>query len=149
MGKRRRPLDREAFVLAAMSPAGGKRYSPTQIQKLLFLLDREISERTGGPYFDFRPYHYGPFDKDVYHVLESLAGKDQVFIDNGFDRHRCYALTVDGFQKGEGALGQLPPKAQKYIRKCSEFVLSCSFPQLVGAIYRKYPDMRQNSIYGD
>ena len=62
-----RELSRENLVLAAFASAGGRRHTPVQAQKLLFLLDREVPS-LGTP-FKFIPYHYGPFDPEVYDVL--------------------------------------------------------------------------------
>jgi hypothetical protein len=38
-------------------------------------------------------------------------------------------------------------KAIAYIRQASEFVRSLSFTQLVSAIYKAYPEMRENSVF--
>ena len=58
-------------VVSGARAAGGPGiiFNPVQIQKLLFLFDREIPEQVGGPHFQFVAYHYGPFDLEVYGVL--------------------------------------------------------------------------------
>lgn len=140
-------MEKSTFVLAAMSPAGGRRYSPVQIQKLMFLLDREISDLIGGPYFVFQPYHYGPFDKDVYAVLETLADQGLVDLDDRMVNRRSCALTPSGLEAGQEAFSELDPKAQDFIRRSSEFVRKHTFSALVSAIYKKYPEMRQNSVF--
>lgn len=66
-------MDREDLVLACLAPAKGALHSPVQVQKMFFLIDRNISEDIEGPLFDFHPYDYGPFDKAVYETLEKLA----------------------------------------------------------------------------
>ena len=35
-------MDRDQFMLAAMSPAGTGFFTPVQVQKMFFLLDRNI-----------------------------------------------------------------------------------------------------------
>ena len=50
-----------AAAFAATEP--GTKFDPLRAQKLLFLIDQVVSERIGGPFFDFRPYLYGPFDQ--------------------------------------------------------------------------------------
>ena len=47
LGGKMTDLNREGLVLAAMYPNGTRTYSPVQIQKLLFLLDRNIGKQTG------------------------------------------------------------------------------------------------------
>ena len=138
----------EAFVLAAMSQEGGKKYSPVQIQKLLFVLEKELRERINGPHFDFQPYDYGPFDKNVYSVLGELSTKGHVTISHGIGkRYPHYSLTLSGLEVGRDALSRYDTNAQAYIAQVSEFVLSCTFPELVAAIYKAYPEMRVNSVF--
>ena len=52
-------MDRRDYVLATLS-AGGEHtsFSPAQVQKLFFLIDREIPQWVGGPHFRFEPYDY-------------------------------------------------------------------------------------------
>ena len=133
------------IVLAALAPVQGKQHSPVQVQKLLFLLDREASQLVDGPHFNFEPYNYGPFDKAVYQVLDALDEDELVTIRSG-GWQRTYALTPTGQNEGDRLLGELSDAAQDYIRRASTFVLKLNFLQLVSAIYKAYPDMRTNSI---
>lgn len=141
-------MNKEEVILAAMSPAKGAPFSPVQIQKLLFLIDRNIAEYVGGPHFNFQPYSYGPFDKEVYMTLEILADKGEVFIDTD-GRYRKYRLTVTGQQRGEQIFASLPPNIQEYLTELSGFVRGLTFTQLVAAIYKEYPEMRRNSVFQD
>ena len=137
-----RPRD---IVLAALAPSEGSQYSPVQVQKLLFLIDREAANLIGGPHFNFVPYNYGPFDSAVYRVLEDLDDEDLVTIRSD-SWGRMYALTPPGQKEGERLLDTLPERAHGYIRQASIFVRSLSFSQLVSAIYKAYPEMRKNSV---
>ena len=133
-------------MLAALSVAGGATHTPVQVQKLFFLIDQEISKHIGGKHFDFEPYNYGPFDRAVYQELEMLAAKGYVeFVPQS--TWSSYRLTEDGQAKGEEYLAKLDKKAVSYIRDVSEFVRSLSFTQLVSAIYKAYPKMRENSVF--
>lgn len=138
---------REQIVLAALAPAFGKQHTPVQVQKLLFLLDQEIPRLIGGPVFRFAPYDYGPFDKDVYDTLETLADSELIIVQWDGTMRR-FSLTPAGQDEGDRSLSKLDEKARDYIREASNFVRSLSFSQLVSAIYRAYPDMRVNSIFG-
>jgi hypothetical protein len=76
VGNRRR-MDRSSLVLAALAAAGGNAaFTPVQVQKLLFLIDREAGRLVGGPHFDFLPYDYGPFDRAVMIPLTSSRSED-------------------------------------------------------------------------
>ena len=140
-------MDQESLVLAAMSPARGARHSPAQVQKLFFLIDQELGRLIGGPFFEFGPHHYGPFDKNVYVVLESLAEQGDVNIDHRSFSFRTYALTPGGLEAGRAALAGVDQVARDYIRRCSKFVRGLTFSELVSAIYKAYPAMRENSVF--
>ena len=60
-------MNREQYVLASMSMAKNQALSPVQAQKFFFLLEKNASCVVADePYFDFKPYDYGPFDRSVY-----------------------------------------------------------------------------------
>lgn len=142
-------LSRRDAVLAALSLARGAGFTPVQVQKLCFLLDREAASALGGPHFNFTPYHYGPFDHAVYEQLEELSAEELVSIDDTGHRLRRYALTPQGQAAGEAVASTLPPPVREYLGKLVEFVRGASFAQLVSAIYRRYPEMRVNSVFQD
>ena len=143
-------MRREDFVLAALSLGKGKTFTPVQIQKLFFLIDRRIPRLIGGPYFNFVPYDYGPFDTAVYTSLETLAQQGFVELIVIPDlRRRKYRLTDMGRAKGMSILENMDNRATDYISTLVEFVTSLSFAQLVGAIYKEYPEMRKKSVFRD
>lgn len=142
-------MDKKRLVLAALAPAQGLMHTPVQVQKLLFLIDRNIPAHTEGPTFDFQPYDYGPFDSAVYHVLDQLSAEGLVeAVEEPSRRWKRYRLTAQGQEAGNTALAAVPEKGRDYIRKVSEFVRSLSFADLVSAIYHAYPDMKVNSVFG-
>ncbi len=138
-------LSSTQVVSGAMAAGGsGAVYDPVQIQKLLFLIDREIPEQVGGPHFRFVPYHYGPFDERVYGVLHLLERKGQVTVDRT-GPYPCYALTDLGLKEGLGILRTLAPTASDYLTQAADWVRRLSFSQLLRGIYARYPDMATNS----
>ena len=139
-------MERYQVVLAAMA-AGGPRasFNPVQVQKNLFLIDREIPDWIDGPHFNFEPYDYGPFDKAVYEALDSLFEEEQVSIDRT-SRHRKYSLTGSGFDRGTAVLGELPEPVVRYMMEVARWVRFLTFGQLLASIYRHYPDMAVESM---
>lgn len=139
-------MERNQLILAALSVARGALHTPVQLQKLFFLIDKEIPDLVGGPHFDFQPYNYGPFDQAVYKGLESLELCDlaETVPQSTWS---AYRLTVQGQEQGEVAFKNLDNKAQTYIVAASDFVRRLSFSQLVSAIYKAYPEMRENSVF--
>lgn len=139
-------MNRDELVLAAMAPGGGYCYTPVQVQKLLFLIDRQIPEHVGGPHFHFVPYNYGPFDRDVYHQLDQLALRGLVVINQSW-APRTFTLTPEGLTRGTAALNTLPAAIRDFINRTSSFVQTQSFSSLVSAIYKAFPEMRENSVF--
>ncbi len=139
-------MDKKDIILATFAPANGVAHTPVQVQKLLFLIDRGIPELVGGPYYDFQPYNYGPFDVDVYNKLDILASEGYVEVIPE-QTWSSYRLTEKGQQAGDKLLSELNEKAQKFIVDASKFVRELSFVQLVTAIYKAYPEMKVNSVF--
>lgn len=141
-------IKRDDIVLAAMAAGKGATHSPVQIQKLLFLLDKRLSDYVGGPHFNFQPYHYGPFDSAVFGVLDKLETRGLLCIDREPDRRwKSYRLSANGQTKGQQILDSLDKPVSEYIAKLSKFVRAQTFTQLVSAIYKAYPETRINSVF--
>ena len=143
-------MNKENYVLAVMSAAQTNELSPVRVQKLFFLLDEDASELVGGPHFNFFPYDYGPFDKDVYAVFEALEGKELVaIVPPNFNHPRMYRLTDKGLSTGKKLLESFPEETQDYIAELVEWIRSKSFTQIVSTIYKFYPEMKTNSVFGN
>ncbi len=141
-------MNRRELMLAALAAnEPGALYEPVQVQKLFFLIDREIAALVSGPHFDFCPYDYGPFDSAVYTELESMKRDGLVAVVAGY--YRRYALTQDGLQRGTALLTGMSAPARDFIERSAIWVRSVSFSQLVSAIYQKYPDMKAASVFRD
>lgn len=141
-------MNQKEYILACMAPAEKSPHQPVQIQKLIFIFQKEMGSEFGEPVFNFYPYDYGPFDPAVYQNLEELAKEGLVTISGEpFSRNRAYCLTDSGFQAGSKLLSKFSPQSKKYIVSLSQWVRSLIFSQLVGAVYNAYPDMRQNSVF--
>lgn len=134
-------------VVPAAMAAGGVDavFSPIQIQKLLFIIDREIPEHVNGPHFNFKPFDYGPFDKKVYMVLEKLEGRNYIVIGRS-GRYPVYALTEYGMEAGTDVLMALPNPVLKFMVQVSSWVRNTSFRTLLRKIYLWYPDMVVNNV---
>lgn len=142
-------MDRNDLVTAALAAGGHRvRYSPAHVQKLFFLIDRELAPHVGGPYFRFEPFHYGPFDREVYRVLDTLASMgrlDTVAKGNLF----LYRLTEMGQAMGDAILAARPPEVAACLGECARWVRVQSFRSLVTEIYARYADMAANSRVPD
>jgi hypothetical protein len=140
-------MDRSEIVLAALAAGGeGAMFTPVQVQKLFFIIDRELGPRVDGPHFAFVPYDYGPFDGAVYRELEALRHRGMVHIDAaGSVKH--YSLTPEGLAPGGRTLGRLDANVRQYLDRVARWIRSLGFGALVSAIYTKYPEMKANSVF--
>ncbi|MET4802505.1 hypothetical protein [Bradyrhizobium sp. LB11.1] len=140
-------MTRSEMVLAALAAAGqNATFTPVQVQKLFFLLDKEAAHLLGGPYFQFAPHDYGPFDRAVYDELDGLAKNDLTIVQST-GRYRVYGLSQEGFQEGSKALDKFSGNAKSYVSDVANWVRRLTFEQLVASIYNRYPDMKVNSVF--
>ena len=120
-------MTRKELVLASMATCGGHTYTPVQLQKLLFLLDKRAAAELSGPHFNFKPYHYGPFDKAVYDELDVLEQHGLVeVIREPHLKLRKYRLRPEGEKVGVQSLEKLDVKTKDYVQKLSDFVRTTS-----------------------
>lgn len=141
------PMDRNALILAALAAAGeGAGFTPVQVQKLFFLIDKEAHHLVGGPHFSFQAYDYGPFDRSVYDAIEALAPAGDTSIRLS-GKYRTYGLTHQGFAKGIAAQEELSDGARSYLEQLAGWVRGQTFEQLVASIYKRYPEMKENSVF--
>ena len=142
-------VDRNDLVTAALAAGGHRvRYSPAHVQKLFFLIDQELAPHVDGPHFRFEPFHYGPFDRDVYRVLNALAAMGQLdTVEKG--NLFIYRLTEVGQAVGNDILAACPSEVAAFLGECARWVRVQSFRSLVTEIYARYPDMAANSRVPD
>jgi hypothetical protein len=140
-------MTRQQFMLAVLAAGNGEAHNSVQVQKLFFLIDRKVPARVGGPWFDFQPDAYGPFDKAVATELRALEGQGLVAVSRERPPSRTYRLTAEGLAEGQKHLAELPPETAEYIRRLSEWVRRLSFFALVTSIYREFPEMRVNAVF--
>jgi uncharacterized protein YwgA len=141
-------MNRNDFVLAVFASSNNASYSPVQIQKLFFLIEKKIPELSENNYFNFTPYNYGPFDPVIYDVISELISSGNLKTINDADsRIIKYNTTNKGQIRGEQILQSLGVNAAGKIKILSDFVRRLSFSELVSAIYKEYPDMKKYSIF--
>lgn len=140
-------MTRQDIILAALATAPSAEWSPVQVQKLFFLLDRQAGSALGGPHWAFAPYDYGPFDAAVYSEIETLSAGGLTVVKRPVGSMRTFHLTPQGQVAGQVVLDGLRPEVRKYITDLSAWLRGLSFQQLVSAVYTAYPEMKQNSIF--
>lgn len=139
-------LQRIDYVLAVLAEAGGS-FTPVQLQKMFFILEKKAAAALGGPFFDFTPYNYGPFDAAVYGEVEKLAEKGYAFVSGVGTTSRLYGVTAAGATAAAPILDRIAPPTRAYFKQLADYVRSLSFAQLVSAVYKEWPEMKANSIF--
>lgn len=136
------------LLLVALAAGGKHEHTPVQVQKLMFLIEKNVGEQiVGGSHFKFTPYDYGPFDPSIYELLRQME-TEQLAISSVTNRGwKKYSLTDAGLDRAAISSKQLNDTASRYINKASEFVRKLSFSDLVSAVYKAYPEMKVNSVF--
>ena len=145
------PLSRDNVALVVLALANGQPFTPVQIQKALFL----ASDKVGTAFlqdsrYNFQPYDYGPSDHRVYVDIENLVRRGLAQIDQQPGRRwRTYVATERGLIEGRRLANGLPREQREVLERIVNLVRSLSFNELVSAIYRAYPRMRERSVFRD
>jgi hypothetical protein len=140
-------MTRQEFMLAVLAAGNGAAHTLVQVQKLFFLLDRNVPGQIGGPWFNFQPHDYGPFDKAVYEDLRALAAKGLVAITSPTNGPHIYWPTPAGLVTGQRLLGQVPKATAGYIHQLSAWVREQSFASLVSGSCQQFPEMGARSVF--
>lgn len=133
-------MKRQELILSCFDSVQDKTLSPLQIQKLMFLISKKIGEISIEEEFDFIPYDFGPFDKKIYSDIDLLIDDGYITILPG--KVRQYKLV-------QNINNEVPHDLFEKIKELAQFVKSCSFKQLLTAIYKEYPETSVNAIYKD
>jgi len=142
------PMTKRDVLLAAMAAGSREEFTPVQLQKLLFLIDKNVGPTLGGPFFDFQPYDYGPFDAAVYREADALVVGGFAAIEDDYNPRR-YRLNQAGRAAGDAALQKMSEPTADYLRRLAPWVQSLSFSELVSSVYKAYPEMKVNSVFRD
>lgn len=143
-------VKRTDVLLLALADSKDHSLSPVQVQKAMFLLQQEAASYLPADFYKFAKYNYGPFSRTVYDDLTAMAAVGLVVEDASPTRSvRVYRLTAAGLSAALEIAGKVNPALQTYLGSVVEWVKALSFTQLVRAIYAKYPEYRENSVFAD
>ncbi|MCY4466737.1 MAG: hypothetical protein OXE46_14500 [Chloroflexi bacterium] len=140
-----RELERIDILLRIIVAAQGDAVSPVQLQKVAFLVGQECPNDVPSDYYEFVPYDYGPFCKDIYQDVEELERRGHISISpSALGTRKEYRAT---FRSRDIEFSHMPAPVAEYIAKAVEWAKPLSFGELVSAIYQVYPAYATNSIY--
>lgn len=142
-----KPID---WTLIAIASARNQPLQPVQLQKSLFLLDRNLThkQRQTRNFYKFDPYDYGPFCNSIYSDTEVLEANGLIVIQRPPEaRYKLYSATEAGAEEAVKLQNGLDKDVVDYLQAVVGFTQSVSFNQLVSTIYEAYPEMKANSVF--
>ena len=138
-------MKRLDLLLKIIAAADGDKVTPAQLQKVAFLVGMEFPQEVPNDYYVFEKYDYGPFSLKVYKDAEKLEEEGLVSIDiNRTGGWKEYSATRHG---RESNLDMIPQRISDFIENKMAWARQLSFQQLIRAIYREYPQYRENSVF--
>ena len=141
-------MERRDLLLVVLAAAKGASLTPVQLQKSLFLLSESTLPEKPRPFYEFEPYHYGPFAIEIYDDVSGLVESGSaVAIPAATARWNTFAATPAGQAEAARLRPQLSDKSLALVESTVAFVRSLSFSQLVKVIYAHFPHYRENSVF--
>ena len=115
----------------------------TALMKYAFLLQMEGNGDRRRLY-QFVPYHYGPFAKELYADLEQLQADGLVTVENDTEEDKTRIALVDP-GKVDGALADLPEDLREDAATVIETYGDLDHNALLKTVYDKYPAFAKKS----
>jgi uncharacterized protein YwgA len=135
-------------TLLVIAAAGDTGLTPIQIMKSVFIVGKCGLSDLPSNFYRFFAYNYGPFHPDVYRDVEMLVNLGLVLEIREAGRNWSkYMIAPSGLQYAEELKRQIAREFSDYIDEVISWVKSLTFNQLLQAIYAKYPEMRENSVF--
>ncbi len=151
-------MHRKLLPLALMYANDGEPIEGrTRLQKMVFLMQKELKQRDQsgavGLEYDFIPYDYGPFSKELYDDLDAMI--EQEFVDDTEEPLQSgkvkyiYEIENNGEElvgseseswKDVDAIMQL---AREIKKNYNDMLLS----ELIEYVYSEYPEYAERSVY--
>jgi uncharacterized protein YwgA len=139
--------DKNSVLLIALAAAPDHSLTPVQVQKIAFLVGKEAKKLAPKPFYKFVPYDYGPFSPAIYDDLGEYTQEGFVAVEHQpGSKVRRYRLTQEGLEHLQSTDSDSSPLAD-YVSQATDWVTSLNFPDLVRAIYARYPSFKKNSVF--
>jgi type I restriction enzyme, S subunit len=115
----------------------------TSLMKYVFLLQKEGT--TGQPLYHFVPYKYGPFARELYQDLETLAAEGFIAVTESDEERTEIALAPSKEATVQEVIAKLPESFRADVTRVLEQYGSLSHNQLLATVYEKYPAYARKS----
>ena len=141
-------MERQDLVILAVSAGGSRVLTPVELQKSVFLISKANLPDIPESMYNFVPYHYGPFDADIYKDADHLHEEGLVL--RAPSREGAWTdtmITPDGLARAIQLQKELASSTTDQIRQIVARVQSLSFNELLKEVYDKYPEYQVNSVF--
>ncbi len=137
-------LDRGKWLMAVLHAVGGSIKGATRLQKLLFLLRKELGVETQ---YNFTPYMFGPHSPSVLDDTIDLELAGYISIQNEVFEPtmagdcvitKRYELTPDGTKAAKNAYDKLPDETKRNLPLLKHYN-EMKLTDLLKYVYTKYP----------
>jgi uncharacterized protein YwgA len=109
----------------------------TSLMKYVFLLQKEGT--TGQALYHFVPYKYGPFARELYQDLETLAAEGFIAVTETDEERTEITLAPSKEATVQEVIANLPENLQVDVTRVLEQYGPLSHNQLLASVYEKYP----------
>ena len=138
-------MERKYLLLRIIAAADGERVTPTQLQKVAFLLGEDFRDEMPDDYYTFNKEGFGP------HCLEIYGDADELRRERRIDTSRnprggWQEFQFIGYRNWEGMECISKPIAD-YIDETMRWARQKSFKELVSAVYTRFSEYRANSVF--
>jgi uncharacterized protein YwgA len=128
----------------------------TRLQKMVFVIQQELSETEGyseDRFYEYFAYDYGPFSKELAEDIDDMidAGlliEDEVEYNDEGDLKYLYRVDDSGREVAEK---QRDEDAQAIIELAKSvkqrYNEQMSLPEVIDEVYEEYPEYAENSVY--
>jgi len=105
-----------------------------------FLVTEALGKAGAVRPYTFRPYHYGPFSREVYHDLDALVAEglaERLYLPPA--AYPSYCISPAGSRRAESLRTRAGSSWSDYVAALREWLDGRSFADLLRVIYRHYP----------
>lgn len=135
---------RSDILLAIIAAAGDKGLNRVQLQKVAFLVSDEFGGRLPDDFYAFGKHKFGPYSDDIRADTEMLLYWGCIRAEQGVEQQRGRYSIVD---RCDSDTVNIASDIRQYIKETVDWVIDMSFGEVVRAVYRLYPEYRDNSVF--
>ena len=145
-------LPRATYLLLLLDADNGAPiHGRTRLEKLAFIIQMKVIEGlhlgVTNESYEFRPFNYGPYTKEVLDDLVSLQMVGLAQIDGEPDTEQTFQITKQGQAAVQRLLAdkRIPPILVEEIRKVKTVYGKLSLDKLIGLVYSQWPEFTEKS----